>query len=172
MTACDDRRVEVEAGSDEVRIREYQSTDADATLAVFLAAVTETAAQDYTSEQISAWARRGQRDLTEWDRSRSTADTYVAVVDGDIAGFSDVNAQGHIDMMFVCPRYGHRGVGGALLAFLERRARGVGASRLSADVSITARPFFQAHGCVVEAEQHPITAGVRMTNFRMVKRLE
>ena len=154
-----------------IEIREYSSSDASATLAVFLASVTETAARDYTPEQIAAWARPGQRDLLEWDRSRRNSDTHVAVIDGIVAGFSDVDADGHIDMMFVSPRYGRRGVGGTLLSFLEGRARGAGASQLSADVSLTARPFFEAHGFVVEAEQHPVTGGERMTNFRMTKEL-
>lgn len=42
---------------------------------------------------------------------------------------------------------------------------------LSADVSITARPFFERRGFEVVTEQHPVTAGVRMTNFHMAKSL-
>lgn len=158
--------------SDDIEIREYDSRDASATLAIFLAAVMETAARDYSPAQTAAWARAGQRDLLEWDRSRLQQNTYVALIGGrNVAGFSDVTAEGFIDMMFVSPRYGRRGVAGTLLSFLEGRARDTGASRLSADVSLTARPFFEAHGFIVEIEQHPFSAGVRMTNFRMTKRL-
>ena len=151
-----------------IELRKYNSRDATATLAVFLAAVTETAARDYSPEQIAAWARPGQRELIDWDESRRTLNTYVAILDGNVAGFSDVSAAGYIDMMFVAPRYGRRGVGATLLSFLERSTP---ASVLAADVSITARPFFEAHGFVVEAEQHPRIVGVRMTNFRMTKQL-
>ena len=164
--------MESSGGSDEVEIREYGSDDASATLAVFLAAVTDTAAADYLPEQIAAWARPGQRDLSEWDRSRLATNTYVAVVDGSIAGFSDVSDEGYIDTMFVHPRHGRRGTGRTLLSFLEDRARRFGAQQLSADVSLTARPLFEAHGFVVKAEQHPIASGVEMTNFRMAKLLQ
>ena len=40
-----------------VVIRPYGEADAAATLAIFLAAITETAAADYSPEQIQAWAR-------------------------------------------------------------------------------------------------------------------
>ncbi|WP_258065505.1 hypothetical protein [Rathayibacter tritici] len=45
----------------DITIRPYLECDAADTLAVFLAAVTETAAADYSPEQITAWA--GRRDL-------------------------------------------------------------------------------------------------------------
>jgi putative acetyltransferase len=82
-----------------------------------------------------------------------------------------VSADGYIDMLFVSPRYGRRGVGGTLLSFLEDRARASGIAQLSADVSITAREFFERRGFIVEAEQHPVTAGVSTTNFHMTKDL-
>lgn len=42
---------------------------------------------------------------------------------------------------------------------------------LTTNASITARPFFERFGFVVLAEQHPVTRGVRLTNYRMEKRL-
>ena len=95
----------------------------------------------------------------------------MAVVDGRVAGFSDVSAAGYVDMMFVSPRHGRQGVGHALMTFLEKRALAASADQMSADVSLTARPFFEAHGFVVEAEQHPVIDGVQMTNFHMTKPL-
>jgi putative acetyltransferase len=154
-----------------ITIRPYASADAGGTLDVFVEAVTRTAAADYTSEQIEAWACSDDPRLAEWDQDRLRLDTFVAVVDGRVAGFSDVSASGYIDMMFVSPGHGRRGVGHALMTFLERRALAAGADQMSADVSITARRFFEAHGFVVEVEQHPVIAGVQMTNFRMTKAL-
>ena len=75
-------------------------------------------------------------------------------------------------MMFVSPDFARRGVARTLMTFLEGRARRCSADQLSADVSITARPFFESSGFRVDAEQHPVTNGVVMTNFRMTKVLE
>lgn len=50
-------------------------------------------------------------------------------------------------------------------------ARSEGTPALSAEVSITARPFFERHGFTVEAEQHPVKAGVELTHYKMRKEL-
>jgi putative acetyltransferase len=154
-----------------ITIRPYASTDADRTLDVFVEAVTRTAAADYTPEQVEVWARPDDRRIEEWDQDRLRVDTFVAVIDECVAGFSDVSAGGYIDMMFVSPRHGRRGVGHALMTFLEQRALAAGADQMSADVSLTARRFFEAHGFVVEVEQHPVIDGVQMTSFHMTKPL-
>jgi putative acetyltransferase len=159
------------SGVDPLVIRPYRSDDADATLAVFIAAITVTAAYDYSPLQVSAWARPEKRNVSDWNRGMVTRDSFVAVIGDEIAGFSDVSAGGYIDMMFVSPHFARRGVATALISLLESRARTSGARQLSADVSITARPFFESQGFAVEAVQHPITAGVQMTNFRMTKAL-
>jgi putative acetyltransferase len=154
-----------------VAVRAYAAGDGPATLAVFLDAVTITAAEHYSPEQIAAWSAPEERDVDAWDRERVPRVTVVAVLDGHIAGFSDVSAEGYIHMMFVSPRFARRGVAGALLSEDERRARALGAGTLTTNAGITARPFFERYGFVVVTEQHPVTRGVRMTNYRMLKRL-
>ncbi|ROS23368.1 putative acetyltransferase [Rathayibacter sp. PhB127] len=149
-----------------IAILPYAASDAAGTLAVFLAAVTETAAADYSPEQIRAWA--GERDVPTWHAAMLARNAFVAIIDGELAGFSDVSATGYIDMMFVAPRFLRRGVATRLLAEAESQAPA--APELSADVSITARPFFEHHGFVAVAEQHPVRAGVELVNWRMVKR--
>jgi putative acetyltransferase len=155
-----------------IRLRPYRDADAAATLAVFLAAVTNTAAADYTPEQIQAWANPGGRDLTTWHAAMLVRGSFVAEIDGALAGFSDVSPDGYIDMMFVAPSFLGRGVAWRLVRHAEELARAAGVTHLTADVSITARPFFERQGFTVLAEQHPVKAGVRMVNFRMRKPLD
>lgn len=152
-----------------VAIRPYRLADAADTLAIFLAAVTETAAADYSPEQIRAWARPEARELSTWHDAMHARNSYLATVDGEPAGFSDVDPQGYIDMMFVAPRYLRLGVARQLLGQVEAHARSEGLTKLTADVSITARPFFERHGFVVAAEQHPAMVGVQLTNYAMKK---
>ncbi|MGO4586738.1 GNAT family N-acetyltransferase [Arthrobacter sp. 2RAF6] len=155
-----------------LEIRRYRRDDANQTLAIFLDAVTVTASADYSPEQIAAWSRPEQRNAPEWDQGMHDRDSYVAIIDGEIAGFSDVSTEGYIHMMFVSPRHSRRGIATALLNSLETRAREAATDRLSATVSITARPFFERHGFEVVAEQHPVMAGVQMANFHMTKSLD
>jgi quinol monooxygenase YgiN/GNAT superfamily N-acetyltransferase len=154
-----------------VVIRPYTSADAADTLAIFLAAVTETAAADYSPEQIQAWARPEARELSAWHAAMRKRNSYVATVDGEPAGFSDVNSEGYIDMMFVAPGRLRQGVARQLIAHVEAHARREQLTGLTADVSITARPFFESYGFTVEAEQHPVKAGVQLMNYKMRKSL-
>ncbi|POH71683.1 GNAT family N-acetyltransferase [Arthrobacter glacialis] len=140
-------------------------------MAIFLAAVTETAAADYSPEQIQAWARPEARELSTWHAAMHGRNSYVATVDGEPAGFSDIDPQGYIDMMFVAPRYLRLGVARQLLGHVESKARADHLTALTADVSITARPFFERHGFVVEAKQHPVMVGVQLTYYAMKKNL-
>ncbi|MEO7122483.1 MAG: GNAT family N-acetyltransferase [Lacisediminihabitans sp.] len=158
-------------GSGIVEIRPYIERDAAATLATFLAAVTITASADYSVEQIAAWSAPHERDEVDWNRVRMSLGTIVATVGEDVAGFSDVTATGYIDMLFVLPRFGRRGVASTLLSEIERKAVDSGTSTLSTNASITARRFFERHDFQVESEQHPVIRGIRMTNYRMIKLL-
>lgn len=153
----------------DIAVRAYVPADAHITRDIFDAAVTRTAAYDYSPEQIAAWT--GTRDLGTWQRQRTAADTRVAVDAGAVVGFADVSASGFIDMMFVHPDAGRRGVGSTLLAALPEIDRAAEAVALSAHVSITARPFFAAHGFAVARERHPVVHGVRMTNYLMRRTL-
>lgn len=165
------KKREVEPQRTPVAIRPYAHSDALDTLAVFIGAVTETASADYTAEQVQAWAQPERRDLTTWHASMQARNSIVATIDGELVGFSDVSAEGYIDMMFVSPRHLRRGVARRLLMHVEGQARDAGLRELSADVSVTARPFFERYGFEVEAEQHPMMAGVELTNYKMRKKL-
>ncbi|CAO1649002.1 N-acetyltransferase domain-containing protein [Salinibacterium sp. NYA9b] len=154
-----------------IDVRPYRPADAVPTLAVFLSAITVTASADYSPEQIAAWARANEREVPAWNQSMRARNSFVAVVDGEIAGFSDVSSDGDIDMMFVSPQHLRQGVASALLTFIEVVARERACPLLSANVSVTARPFFEKRGFQVEAEQHPVMNGVPLMNFRMTKSL-
>ncbi len=153
-----------------MNIRGYRETDAQETLDIFLSAVNETAAAHYSTEQIAAWSRPEERELGTWNSARSR-DTFVATISTQLVGFSDVSDDGYIDMMFVAPKFGRRGVASALLAHISGIAKAAGITELSTDASITARPFFERHGFAVVAEQRPITHGIEMINFRMTRKI-
>jgi len=112
------------------------------------------------------WAR-DDIDVESWAAKRAAAGTIVAVVDAVVAGFTDFDGSGYIDMLFVDPRFARRGVASALLARVFDVASEREVDELSVHASLTARPFFERHGFVVIEEQHPIRDGVIMVNFRM-----
>lgn len=74
-----------------IEVRPYRGEHASATLTVFVEAIKETAAADYSPAQIAAWARPEQRTVAEWDRAMQGRNSYVAFLDTQIIGFSDVS---------------------------------------------------------------------------------
>jgi putative acetyltransferase len=149
-------------------IRRYEATDLDAVIGVFLSSVREVASRDYDAGQIAAWA---QADRDVWSRRRLDRPTWVALIGDAIAGFTDLQRDGYIDMLFVDPAWQRRGVASALLDTVECAAHVQRLAALDTDASITARPFFETHGFQVVRSQVVALRGQRLTNFRMRKRL-
>ncbi|GAB3699058.1 GNAT family N-acetyltransferase [Mariniluteicoccus flavus] len=151
----------------EAVIRPYRSEDALATLDVFEQAIRRAAAAFYEPEQIAAWASGGA-DLSAWDAPRSAAWTVVAESDGRVVGFSDLAADGLLDMLFVHPDHGGRGVARALVEAVLARAQDTGVRRVETHASRAARPAFEKFGFVVDAENpNNMVQGVKIPNFDM-----
>lgn len=77
--------------------------------------------------------------------------TRVAVVDGEVAGFSTLEGEpphGEIGMLFVDPVHIGRGLGGLLVRDLLARAGEEGFTRLHIDADPSAEAFYLAHGAV------------------------
>ncbi|WP_432512838.1 GNAT family N-acetyltransferase [Kineococcus sp. SYSU DK001] len=147
-------------------VRAWETADTEPTREVFRRSVHRTAADHYSPEQRDAWAP-AEADLAEWGRARARAGTRVAVRDGEVAGFTDLSADGHIGMFYVHPDHGRRGVGAALLDDVLRTAAERGLTRLTVDASLTARPFFQRAGFTVVREQRVHRGGQEFTNVAM-----
>ena len=149
-------------------LRPYVPTDAAATLRCFQRAVRDTASRDYNPEQIESWAAV---DVEAWGRRRASTETWVADRDGQLVGFTDVNHDGYIDMMFVDPDVARTGVASALLNNTIDLVRRRGGRELTVQASITARLFFERHGFSVTSEQRVELRGSELTNYRMRRAL-
>ncbi|ESA35760.1 thioredoxin related protein [Leptolyngbya sp. Heron Island J] len=90
-----------------------------------------------------AWAEK-------WRRRCDRKQPWVAVVDGDVAGFIEFDADGHIDCTYVSPDHAGKGYMSAIMEQIFQEARRSNLIRLYAEVSITARPFFERHGFHVD----------------------
>jgi putative acetyltransferase len=129
-------------------VRAYEPGDADPTWEAYLRAVRDTASKDYSPEQVAAWAPDSV-DLAQWNERRLSVHTVVAI-DGRVVGFSDVTDNGLVDMLFVHPDAGGRGVARALVGAVVSKARELGLTQLHTHASRTARPVFERVGFVVD----------------------
>ena len=147
-----------------MQIRKYRPSDCRELAELFYDTVHTVNAGDYTKEQLDAWAT-GHVDLEAWDRSFREHHTLVALEDGAVIGFGDIDGSGYLDRLYVHRRHQGKGVATALCDRLEQVCAGV----ISTHASITAKPFFEKRGYRVIREQVE-RQGVALTNFVMEKR--
>ncbi len=149
-------------------IRDYVPADVDALIDLFRQAVRRTAIRDYSEAQVKAWAP-DEVERERWVERRSSRPTWVAEIDGRIAGFADLEPDGHVDMMYVHPDFNGRGVANALFARIEAAAAELKLWRLYTEASITAKPFFEKKGFRVISAQTVHVRGQDLVNYRMEK---
>lgn len=146
-------------------IRKYSSSDCKYLAELFYQTVHTVNAKDYTKEQLDVWAT-GCVDLEKWDKPFSEHYTVVAVENGVIAGFGDMDESGYLDRLYVHKDYQNQGIATAICDELEQSVR---ADKITTHASITAKPFFEHRGYKVVREQQVIRGGIPLTNFVMEK---
>jgi putative acetyltransferase len=151
-----------------ISIRPVRDGERQTLATIFTRAVHEIACRDYNAAQLQAWA---PGDVAGFVARHRTYDALVAECDGAVAGFSDLNAHGYIDMLYVSPDFQKRGVARALLDHIEAQARRIGITRLHVRASLTARPVFERHGFQIVEPLIVELAGQHFQTYIMEKRL-
>ncbi|MEW5728469.1 MAG: GNAT family N-acetyltransferase [Pseudomonadota bacterium] len=153
-------------------VRPFHPNDAEALSAVYRRAVTELGPRGYTPPQVAAWLT-----LTPSpDRLLATAgDGRVRLVSegdgGQPVAFTDLEPDGHIDLLYCAPEAAGQGHASALYRELERTARERGMERLYAEASELSRDFFVRRGFTVLHVRRFEIAGVPVHNYAVEKRL-
>lgn len=145
-------------------LRAYQPSDLEELAALFYDTVHRVNVRDYTPQQLDAWAT-GQVDREAWNASLLAHDSVVAVEDGVIVGFGDMDPTGYLDRLYVHAEHQGEGIATAICNRLEGTVQG----RIVTHASITARPFFEKRGYRVIREQRVERRGVGLTNYVMSK---
>lgn len=150
-----------------MQIREYSKQDVTEMAALFYNTVHTVNAKDYTPQQLNAWATN-QVDIAAWNRSFLTNYTLVAVHDGVLVGFGDMDSTGYLDHLFVHSQHQGKGIATMLCDGLEPHFP---VTTITTHASITAKPFFESRGYVVVRQQQIERRGVLLTNFVMQKKM-
>ena len=153
-----------------MKIREFRVGDEVALHAVFLSAIHEIAINDYTPEQINAWAPHSI-DTDLWANRMRRISPFVVEAEGKAIAYADVQPSGYIDHFFVSHPVARQGVGTALMNYIHEIAHEKKIEALSSNVSRTAQPFFQRFGFVIVEQRSPSIRGVVVPNAFMNKAL-
>jgi len=126
--------------------------------------------KDYTKEQIEAWSS-AKNDNEKWLNKILNQYFLVARSGNKIVGFGSLENNAYLDLLYVHKDYQKKDIAKRILLFLEKKAEINQAEKISADVSMTGRLFFEKNGYLVIKEQKKKIKDVSLPNFKMVKKL-
>jgi GNAT superfamily N-acetyltransferase len=151
-----------------MQIRAYQPKDAGQMARLIYDTVHTINRRDYSLEQVNAWMPEVPSE-EGWAARYPARIAFVAEDQEKIAGFAELEPNGHIDCFYCHHSYQHQGVGRQLYQRLEEEAKTINLERLFVEASITARSFFERMGFQTLQENHFLRNDVMLSNFTMEK---
>lgn len=125
---------------------------------------------DYTPLQIDAWVS-GLNNTERWLKVIHDQYVLLATVQDKIVGYGTLKDGNYIDFFCVHKDFQRQGIADQVFTELEHAAKKENSKTITADVSITAKPFFEKKGFVVKTKQKNIRLGVELINYKMEKAL-
>lgn len=125
---------------------------------------------DYSPLEIDAWVS-GLNNVERWKKVIHAQFVLLAIISNKIVGYGTLKNQNYIDFFCVHKDFQRQGIADRVFNQLEAEAKKEKSKTITADVSITAKPFFEKKGFVVKAKQKNIRLGVELVNYKMEKEL-
>lgn len=151
-----------------MKIRLFEKQDAEQIARLFHETVREVNIGDYSICQVIAWAPDDIH-FRNWVEVCSSRFTYVADDRGVMAGFGELEPNGHIDCFYCHKNYQRCGVGSQIYRAIEAKAVELPVNRLFTEASITAKPFFERMGFSIVKKQEVTRRGETFINYVMEK---
>lgn len=127
--------------------------------------------RDYSQAEVEDWASCGDNLANIKDMIKTHYFIVAVNQQSEIVGFSSITPQGYLHSMFVHKDFQGKGIAIMLLNEIEQYAITNGIIRITSEVSLTARPFFEKRGYIVEEEQKRKANKLSLTNFWMAKQV-
>lgn len=151
-----------------IHIRKYEAKDAHDLWTIHYSTIRNVNIQDYSEVQVEAWAP-DNFDPMIWKQKMDSISPFVAEINGEIVGYTDLQENGLIDHFFCHHQFQGKGVGRTLMEHVLKVGKCRNIERFYSEVSITARPFYERFGFQVAKEQIVDIRGEKLRNFVMEK---
>lgn len=112
---------------------------------LFHSAVHNIDPASYTCEQKEAWAPTPP-DYDFWFSRLNEKKPFLAIVGDRVAGFLELESNGHIDCAYTHPDFQRIGIASKLLDHSVAEAVKMNITRLYVEASLIAKPFFESLG--------------------------
>ncbi len=149
-----------------VKLRTFVSTDAEALVSVYRDAVRTLGPQAYSYRQVAVWARYPE-DIEEFRDRLSRGRTVVAERGGNILAFGQLDPDDHLAFLYCKGEFSRKGIGSDIYDDLEAHASRTGVQRLFTEASRISRPFFEKKGFRIVEVETATRCGVEFERFRM-----
>jgi GNAT superfamily N-acetyltransferase len=156
--------------NNQIQVRRYQEGDAKEIAHLYYNTIHNVNSKDYTKVQLDAWAPwTSVQNYSGWKEKLENIKPFIALIGDIIVGFAEFEPNGHIDCFYVHHEFQGSGIGSALMCEIEKEAREKSLPKIYAEVSITARPFFEAKEFQIIKQQTVTIRDVELINFVMEK---
>ncbi|MBD2096192.1 GNAT family N-acetyltransferase [Trichocoleus sp. FACHB-591] len=149
-------------------IRPYQTTDAEAIAAIYQDSVLGIGATAYNAEQIAVWSAYPD-DIEEFRRSLQQGLTLVAVSEGQLLAFGQLNPLNHIAFLYTASQAARQGYATKIYLKLETYAIQRGVEHLHTEASRISKFFFLKMGYHITETEVVTRKGVELERFKMAK---
>lgn len=149
-----------------MEIIEYSAKRAEEIADLFYNAVHFIDSSIYCDEQKHAWAP-SPIDYDKWKARLAHTKPFLLLIHDQVAGFIELEADGHIDCTYVSAKFQRKGVATKLLKHVIAVAKDQGLTHLYVEASIVAKPFFEKFGFVLEKENRVIRDSIMLVNYTM-----
>lgn len=154
-----------------MEIIEYSSNRAKEVTDLFFMAVHSIDNSIYSEEQKCVWAP-SPIDYMSWRKRLELKRPYLLLINEQLAGFIELESDGHIDCAYVSPVFQRKGVATALLKYVLDKAKSLELKLLYVEASIVAKPLFEKFGFVVDKENRIVRNDIVLKNYSMHVKLK
>ena len=137
---------------------------------LFVDTISTTCKADYSPGQIKAWTSSVEN-TERWIARIISQYFLIAELDKKIVGYASLENNDYLDFLYVHKDFQRRGIAGKLYSEIEKEAVKRKAAVLNADVSETARGFFEKKGFETIKPQTNIIKNVESIDYKMTKKL-
>lgn len=149
-----------------MKIRLATAEDAQELIALAQFSIRTLCANDYTKHQLGVWTTRLNRPK-RFTTAIEEQYFIVAEENDTLLGFASLLHGSYLDFIYVSPTHTRRGIAGKLYQNILSKAVEIGATKITSDVSKTARPFFEKQGFKVVARQENEIENEVLVNYKM-----
>jgi putative acetyltransferase len=152
------------------KILDYEEYMLGEMMQLFYDTVHTVNARHYRKDQLNGWAPKDS-DHKFWRDRLKRSLCKVAFVNDMIVGFTELVDEGHVETLYVHKDFQRRKIAANLIEEILQIAEARHYSVLTTEASITAKPFFEAHGFRVTRIKKKLYNGKDFTNYKMEKEL-